>query len=57
MYTPEEYLPEAIESVSAWNLSDDEFNQAVNDQACLMAGITPDHYYDRSPEFPCTSHR
>ena len=57
MYTPEDYLTDAIESVSAWDLNDDEFDQAVNDQAYLMAGKIPDHYWDCSPEFPCTSHR
>ena len=57
MYTPEDYLTDAIESVSAWDLNDDEFDQAVNDQAYLMAGKIPSHYWDCSPEFPCTSHR
>jgi len=57
MYTPEDYLSDAIESVSAWNLSDDEFYQAVNDQAYLMSGMTPDHYWDSPLQFPCSSHR
>ena len=54
---PQDYINEAIQSVSAWNLSDDEFDQAVNEQCYLMAGQFPDHYYDCSQEFPCVSHR
>ena len=57
MYRPEDYLTDAIESVSAWNLPDDEFDQAVNDQCHMMAGVTPDYYWDCPSEFPCTSHR
>ena len=32
------YLPEAIQMVSAWELTESEFAQAVNDQARLLAG-------------------
>ena len=38
----EMYLSEAIEIVSAWDLQDEEFADAVNAQARLMAGVQPD---------------
>ena len=37
----EDYIPEALEVVSAWDIPDDDFAYAVNDQAKLMAGIDP----------------
>ena len=33
------YLTDAIDQVSAWNLPDEEFAPAVNDLARLMAGL------------------
>jgi len=44
---PEDYIPEALEMVSAWDLDEEGFAQAVNDQARLMAGIDP---WDESSE-------
>jgi hypothetical protein len=38
----EDYIQDALEMVSAWDLPDEDFAQAVNDQARLMAGIDPD---------------
>jgi hypothetical protein len=38
----EDYVTEAIETVSAWDISDEVFAQTVNDQARLMAGVHPD---------------
>ena len=38
----EDYIPEAIEMVSAWDIPDEDFADAVNDQARLMAGVHPD---------------
>ena len=35
----EDYIADALELCSAWNLPDDEFADAVNDQARLMAGV------------------
>ncbi|WP_020683943.1 hypothetical protein [Marinobacterium rhizophilum] len=35
----EDYIMDAIYTVSAWNLSDIEFIQRINEKACLMAGI------------------
>ena len=37
----EDYIPDALEMVSARDIPDHEFAQAVNDQAKLMAGIDP----------------
>ena len=38
----EDYIPEAIDLVSAWDIPDEDFAQTVNDQARLMAGVPPD---------------
>ena len=38
----EDYVTEAIQMVSAWDIADEDFAQTVNDQARLMAGINPD---------------
>ena len=38
----EDYIPEAIETVSARDIPDEDFAQTVNDQARMMAGIHPD---------------
>ncbi len=35
----EDYLHDAIELVDAWGLPEQEFAQAVNDQARLMCGL------------------
>ena len=36
------YILDALEIVSAWNLPDEDFAQAVNAQARLMAGVNPE---------------
>jgi hypothetical protein len=38
----EDYILDALETVSAWDIPDEEFAQSVNAQARLMAGINPD---------------
>ena len=38
----ENHILEALEIVSAWDISDEDFAQAVNDQARLMSGVSPD---------------
>ena len=38
----EDYVTEAIEMVSAWDIPNEEFADTVNYQARLMAGIQPD---------------
>jgi len=35
------YLLDAQEMVSAWELPEDAISEAVKQQACLMAGIDP----------------
>ena len=57
MFEPQDYIQDAIEAVSAWDLPDDDFDQTVNEQCYLMAGMLPGHVYDRTQEFPCISHR
>ena len=37
----EDYVTEAIEMVSARDISDEDFAQSVNDQVRLMAGVHP----------------
>jgi len=39
----EDYIPEALEMVSAWELPEEDFAQAVVDQARLMSGIDLDY--------------
>jgi hypothetical protein len=36
------YILDALEMVSAWDLPEEDLADAVNDQARLMAGINPD---------------
>ena len=38
----DDYITEAIETVSAWDIPDEELAEAVNAQARLMAGVPPD---------------
>ena len=38
----EDYIPEAIEMVSAWDIPDEDFTDTVNAQARLLAGVPPD---------------
>ena len=38
----EDYILDALEMVSAWDIPDEDFADAVNAQARLMAGIQPD---------------
>ena len=37
-----DYILDALEMVSAWDIPDEDFAQAVNDQAMLMACMNPD---------------
>jgi hypothetical protein len=43
----EDMLLEAIDLVSAWEIPDEQFADAVNAQARLMAGILPEEYAAR----------
>jgi hypothetical protein len=42
----EDYVTDAIEMVSAWDIPPAEFADAVNAQARLMAGINPDEPWE-----------
>ncbi len=46
---PEEYITEALELVSAWDVPDEDFAQTVNEQARLMAGFDPDELWEDHP--------
>ena len=43
-----DYIPDAIETVMAWELPEEDFAQAVNDQAKLMAGMMIDDTQENS---------
>ena len=43
---PEDYVVEALELVSAWDIPDVDLADAVNAQARLMAGIHPDELWE-----------
>ena len=42
----EDYIFDALEMVSAWDIPDEDFADAVNAQARLMAGIPPDELWE-----------
>ena len=46
----DEYVITALELVSTWNVPDENFADTVNDQAMLMAGVSPDDFPERLPE-------
>ena len=47
----EDYVLDAIEMVSAWDdVPDEDFADAVNVQAMLMAGVNPDDIPARLPD-------
>jgi hypothetical protein len=48
----ENYILDAIEIVSAWDLPDEDLADAVNDQARIMAGVNPDELWERPSESP-----
>ena len=50
MNTPENFILDALEIVSAWDLPDDDLADAANAQAHLMAGCCPDYYYESHPD-------
>jgi hypothetical protein len=41
-----DHILDALDIVSAWDVPDEGFAQAVNDQARLMAGIHPDDFWE-----------
>ena len=42
----EDYILDALDMVSARDIPDDDFIDAVNDRARLMAGVHPDEYWE-----------
>ena len=46
----QDYILDALEIVSAWDVPDEDFADAVNDQARLMAGVDPDDIPERLPD-------
>jgi hypothetical protein len=46
----ENYILDALEIVGTWDLPEEDFADAVNDQAMLMAGINPDDIPERRPD-------
>jgi hypothetical protein len=46
----ENYILDALEMVMTWELPDEEFADAVNDQARLMAGLTPEDFQEVRPD-------
>lgn len=41
-----QYLMEAYDSVSAWDMPDEDLTQAVLQQAYLMAGLDPNTLFE-----------
>ena len=50
MQNIETQLLDAIETVSAWDLPEEEFADAVNAQARLMCGVPADDYWRSDPD-------
>jgi len=45
-----DYIFDALELVSAWDLPDEELADAVKNQARLMAGVDPDELCEVRPD-------
>ena len=48
--TIENRILDALMIVSAWDIPDEDLADAVNDQAMLMAGVSPDELPERRPD-------
>ena len=46
----ENQILDALEIVSAWDIPDENFADAVNDQAMLMAGVNPDELWEHTSD-------
>ena len=44
------YIIDALDIVSAWDIPDEDFAQAISDQAKLMSGIPPDEPWENQPD-------
>jgi hypothetical protein len=49
MYTYEDYIPDALQLVSTWDIPEDDLADAVVDQAQLMAHCCPDEAWEDCP--------
>ncbi|EED30561.1 hypothetical protein NOR53_628 [gamma proteobacterium NOR5-3] len=49
--TYEDYIAEALEIVSAWEVPPEAFARAVNDQAKIMAGTDLDPWHDLPQDY------
>ena len=41
----QQLLLDATDCVLTWEISEEDYAEAIKDQACLMAGISPDELY------------
>ena len=60
MYFEDNYiahLPNALHIVSSWEIPEEDFARAVNDQARLMAGMDLEPRHDIPEELPFASLR
>jgi hypothetical protein len=48
----DEYLLDAVATVSAWEVPEEDFADSVNAQARLMAGVTSDDYWGDDSDTP-----
>ena len=48
--TYENQILDTLMIVSAWDIPDEDFADAVNDQAMLMAGVNSDELPERLPD-------
>lgn len=53
----EDYILDALEMVSAWEIDPEHFSQAVNEQARLMAGLNLEPSIDPAQQTPYASLR
>jgi hypothetical protein len=44
----EDYILDALETVSAWDISDEELADAINAQVRLMASVPPDDPWEEA---------
>ena len=52
MQSFEANLVDAVETVSAWDLPDDEFAAALNAQTRMVLGVPPEAYWRLDIELP-----
>jgi hypothetical protein len=48
----DEFLLDAVATVSAWDVPEEDFADTVNAQARLLAGVTSDDYWDDNADTP-----